>query len=129
MYTLDCGNINTNLILISNVLLLAWSFFLLVAEDKPDDSQLSRSSDGSAGGGGSDTSRTDSKDIQEEVISMQVIEILFFYNFYSGCQTISYFGGWKVCSLHNKDFLRNNVLQPLGLCIKFYKCLADVIAY
>ena len=75
MYTLDCGNINTNLILISNVLLLAWSFFLLVAEDKPDDSQLSRSSDGSAGGGGSDTSRTDSKDIQEEVISMQVIEI------------------------------------------------------
>ena len=78
MYTPDCGNINTNLILISNVLLLAWCFFLLVAEDKPEDSQLSRSSDGSAGGGGSDTSRTDSKDIQEEVISMQVIEMLSF---------------------------------------------------
>ena len=53
-------------------------FFLLVAKDKPENSQLSRSSEGSAGGGGSDTSRTDSKDIQEEVISMQVIEILSF---------------------------------------------------
>ena len=110
------------------MLLLAWSLCLAVAEDKPDNSQLSRSSDGSAGGGGSDASRTDSKDIQEEVISMQVIEMLSFSILSFQVSDNTYLGGWQVVgSLLNNDFMVNNILQSICCCTKFYKLFAVVV--